>query len=205
MRSSTVAFAVTLALANSASVLAAGGSAATITYASPTILQTGDSEDISISSTTASVDATSTSLSALVPITSVTSVPESSTLSAYESSFTSYSINFISSHKPSGSVYSSGSVSSSIVSGKPGVYSNSTIISTATASVSSAGTSTATAVTEVPGATKSSSKSGAATSASSSASASSSSSAAGALSMNGASWSVGSLMLGGMAVVFGFF
>ncbi|KAF7918557.1 hypothetical protein EAE99_008752 [Botrytis elliptica] len=175
MRSSTVAFAVTLALANSASVLAAGGSAATITYASPTILQTGDSEDISISSTTASVDATSTSLSALVPITSVTSVPESSTLSA------------------------------SIVSGKPGVYSNSTIISTATASISSAGTSTATAVTEVPGATKSSSKSGAATGASSSASASASSSAADALSMNGASWSVGSLMLGGMAVVFGFF
>ncbi|KAF7877242.1 hypothetical protein EAF04_000926 [Stromatinia cepivora] len=157
MRSSTVAFAVTLALANSASVLAT---------------QTGDSQDISISSATTSVVST-TSLSALIPVTTAISIPPSSVLS------------------------------SSSVSGKPGVYSNSTSFSTATISGTGAGTSTATATTEVPGVTTGASKTG--PSAGASASASSSSSAADALLLNGASWSMGSLMLGGMAVVFGFF
>ncbi|KAG4033158.1 hypothetical protein MFRU_005g01720 [Monilinia fructicola] len=154
MRSSTVAFAVTLALANSASVLAT---------------------DVSSSP--------STSLDVLVPVTTALSTEASTYKPVY----------------PSGSAYSSGLVSSSSVSGKPPVYGNSTTLSTATAS--GAGTSTATATTEVPGATTGATKTGPAASATASAS----SSAADALSLSGASWGVGSLMLGGMAVLFGFF
>ncbi|KAB8298784.1 hypothetical protein EYC80_000958 [Monilinia laxa] len=152
MRSSTVAFAVTLALANSASVLAT---------------------DVS----------SSTSLDVLVPVTTALSTESSTYKPVY----------------PTGSAYSSGFVSSASVSGKPPVYGNSTSLSTATAS--GAGTSTATATTEVSGSTTGATKTGPAASATASAS----SSAADALSLSGASWGVGSLMLGGMAVVFGFF
>ncbi|QSZ32217.1 hypothetical protein DSL72_001789 [Monilinia vaccinii-corymbosi] len=160
MRSSTVAFAVTLALANSASALAfeAYGAAPTLPYQSPPIFPP-------------------------VPTGASAPPPDSPHNPVY----------------PTGAAYPSGSWPISNASSKPGVYSNTTILSTATASKSGAGTSTATAVTSVTGTGRTG------PSASPTASATASNSAADALSLSGASWSVGGLMLGGMAVVFGFF
>ncbi|PQE19759.1 hypothetical protein CJF32_00010190 [Rutstroemia sp. NJR-2017a WRK4] len=167
MRSSTLAFALTLAAASPLSVLAAGGSSATITHTSDPI---------------ASVDSTLADHSTILPFTAVGGTNATATVPSGLASTTS----------------TSGIVSS--VSGKPGVYQNGTTITTGTATATNGGTSTLTSVTEVPGATtgNSASKTGPSPSATKSASL-----AAGSLSLNGNALGVGTMLLAGVAVVFG--
>jgi hypothetical protein len=189
MRSSTVAFAFALAAASPLSVLAAGGPSATVTHATEPI---------------ASVDSTLADHSTILPITSVltavsganaTKTGSLTTITTYaSSSFPSAPIPYKYSTAYSGSAVSSGVLSS--VSGQPAVYTNGTSIVTGTATATNGGTSTLTSVTEVSGAATSAAKTGPSPSATKTPSL-----AAGSLTEN--ALGAGTLLLAGVAVVFG--
>ncbi|PQE03578.1 hypothetical protein CJF31_00010154 [Rutstroemia sp. NJR-2017a BVV2] len=191
MRSSTIAFALTLAAASPLSVLAAGGSSATVTHSTEAI---------------ASVDSTLADHSTILPITAVVGTNATATKPSSLTSTTTYAsplfpsapIPYTYNTAYSGTAASSASLSS--VSGQPGVYPNGTTVTTGTATAANGGTSTLTSVTEVPGATtsNSASKTGPAPSATKSASL-----AAGSLSLNGNALGAGTMLLAGVAMVFG--